>query len=103
MFQKLFYSLTNVTLGVIEFLLGFRIILKLFGASASAPFVFWIYETTQPLLKPFIGAFPSPHLDGGFLIEFSSFFALIVFSFIGYLIDSFFTQLRQIDSQYNQP
>lgn len=96
MFGPLFYTLTNAILGIIEFLLGFRIILKLFGASASAPFVKWIYETTQPLLFPFIGAFPSPRIEGGLIIEFSSLFALIVFAFAGYLIDNMFFGLKRI-------
>lgn len=99
MFQKLFYTLTNTVLAIIEFLLSFRIILKFFGASASAPFVFWIYETTQPLLKPFIGAFPSPRVEGGFIIEFSSLFALIVFAFIGYLIDNLLLQIKHQPSK----
>ena len=90
MFQPLFYTLSNTILGIVEFLLSLRIVLKLFGASQSAPFVAWIYETTQPLLFPFIGAFPSPRLEGGFIIEFSSLFALIVFAFIGYLVDRLF-------------
>lgn len=90
MFQPLFYTLSTTILGIVEFLLSLRIILKLFGASPTAPFVSWIYETTQPLLVPFIGAFPSPRLEGGFIIEFSSLFALIVFAFIGYLVDRLF-------------
>lgn len=95
MFGSLFYTLTNLILGIIEFLLGFRIVLKLFGASAGAPFVKWVYETTQPLLAPFIGAFPSPRVEGGIIIEFSSLFALIVFAFIGYLIDNIFRVMGQ--------
>ena len=94
MYRSLFYTLTNTILGIVEFLLSFRIILKLFGASASAPFVSWIYETTQPLLTPFIGAFPSPRLEGGLVIEFSSLFALIVFAFVGYLIDNLVFKIR---------
>lgn len=96
MYKPLFYTLTNTILGIIEFLLGFRVILKLFGASPSAPFVRWIYETTQPLLSPFIGAFPSPRIEGGLIIEFSSLFALVVFAFIGYLIDNAFLAVKQV-------
>jgi uncharacterized protein YggT (Ycf19 family) len=77
--------LINFILNLIEGLLMLRIILKLFGASTRAPFVTWVYETTQPLLGPFLGMFPSPLLTGGFIIEFSSLFALIVYAFVGYL------------------
>ncbi|MFZ2152537.1 MAG: YggT family protein [Microgenomates group bacterium] len=99
MFKPLFYSLTSIILGIVEFLLGFRIILKLFGASAGAPFVYWIYETTQPLLKPFIGAFPSPRLEGGLVIEFSSLFALIVYAFVGYLLDNIYRQINSLENR----
>ena len=77
--------LISFILNLVEGLLMLRIILKLFGASMAAPFVTWAYETTQPLLTPFIGMFPSPLLTGGFIIEFSSLFALIVYAFVGYL------------------
>ena len=96
MFESLFYTLTNAILSIVELLLSFRIILKFLGASPSAPFVSWIYETTQPLLAPFIGAFPSPGIQGGFVVEFSSLFALIVFAFIGYLVDSLFHQVKAL-------
>ena len=78
-------SITNL----IEALLGLRIILKLFGASQSALFVRWVYETTQPLLSPFMGMFPASRLTGGFVIEFSSLFALMISAFIGYVAIEF--------------
>lgn len=78
--------LTNLILGFIEILIGLRIILKLFGANASVPFVNWVYETSQPLLAPFLGIFPSPVINGSFLIEFSAIFALIVYALLAYLI-----------------
>ena len=77
--------LVNGVTSLIEGVLGLRIILKLFGSSTIAPFVRWIYETTDQLLTPFSGMFPAPKLTGGFVIEFSSLFALIVYSVIGYL------------------
>lgn len=83
---KLIAFLVNLVTSLIEGLLGLRIVLKLLGASTVAPFVSWIYETTQPLLTPFAGMFPSPKLPEGFVIEFSALFALVVYAFIGYLI-----------------
>ncbi len=73
-------------LGVIEFFILFRIILKLFGANPNTSFVSWIYETSRGLIAPFAGIFPSPVIDGAFVIEFSSIFALIVYALIGYFI-----------------
>jgi hypothetical protein len=72
---------------VIEILIGLRILLKLFGASTQAPFVDWIYQTSQPLVSPFLGIFPSARIEGPFLIEISAIFALIIYLFIHYILD----------------
>lgn len=79
-------SLVNGIITLVELLISVRIILKLFGASTTAPFVSWVYETTAPLLEPFIGMFPSPNLTGGFVLEFSAIFGLLVYAFIGYAL-----------------
>ncbi|HKB88756.1 MAG TPA: YggT family protein [Patescibacteria group bacterium] len=71
---------------VVVSLLGLRIILKLLGASTVAPFVTWIYDTTKPLLAPFQGMFPSPDIAPRLTLEFSAIFAIVTYSFVGYLI-----------------
>lgn len=74
--------------------LGLRIILKLLGASSTAPFVSWVYENTRPLLAPFQGMFPSADLAPRLTLEFSSIFAIVIYAFVGYfLIDI----IRMID------
>lgn len=80
-------------MGLVEFLISLRIVLKLFGASTKAPFVTWVYETTKPLLFPFEGMFPSSTLHTGFVLEVSALFALLVYAFIGFLLESVVTQL----------
>lgn len=79
-------GLVSFVTTLVEGLLALRILLKLFGASTAAPFVRWVYETTQPLLNPFSGMFPSPQVSGGFVLEFSSIFALLVYAFVGFVI-----------------
>ncbi len=79
-------ALVQVVASLVELVLGLRIVLKLFDANPSTPFVNWVYQTTQPLLTPFEGMFPSPTLTGGFVIEFSTVFALMAYAFIGYLL-----------------
>jgi hypothetical protein len=96
MLRQLVLSLTDVIISLVELLIGLRVVLKLFGASTRAPFVSWVYETTQPLLTPFIGMFPSPKLDGVFLIEFSALFALIVYGLAGYLISNIISSISQL-------
>jgi uncharacterized protein YggT (Ycf19 family) len=82
-------GLTNFLSGVIELLIGLRIFLKFFGANQAAPFVSWIYETTDPLLSPFQGMFPSPEIASGFQLEISALFALLVYAFLAYLVIEF--------------
>lgn len=79
-------GMLNILIGFAETAIALRILLKLMGASVTAPFVRWVYDMSQPLISPFIGMFPSPTLSGPFTIEFSAIFALFVYMFIGYLI-----------------
>lgn len=78
-------NLTNIVIDVVVTFLGLRFLLKFFGASATAPFVQWIYNTTNSLLWPFRGIFPT-EIEGGFIIEFSTLFAIIAYILVGYLI-----------------
>lgn len=80
-------KLADLIFGFIEIVLGMRVFLKLLGASSSAPFVHWVYETSQPLLTPFQGMFRSSVLNGGFVIEPSTLFALLAYALIGYAIN----------------
>lgn len=79
-FAVLIFSLVGV-------LLMFRFVLKFLGANAASPFVAFIYENTQPLLEPFLFAFPTPSISGRFVIEFTTLFAMFVYTFISYLIE----------------
>jgi uncharacterized protein YggT (Ycf19 family) len=81
---QILIAFINLVANLVEGLLLLRMTLKLFGARTVAPFVSWVYQTTDPLLTPFAGMFPTPSLTGGFVIEFSSLFALMVYAFIGY-------------------
>lgn len=87
------YFLTTAIFSIVELLIGVRVVLKLFGASAMAPFVAWVYETTGPLLTPFAGVFPNPQISGGFVLEFSALFALIVYALAGYLVSNLISGL----------
>jgi uncharacterized protein YggT (Ycf19 family) len=93
MFKRYIFTVSDLIIGLIEFLLTLRLLLKLLGASASAPFVQWIYATTSPLLAPFEGMFPTSTLPVGFILEVSTLFALISYAFLGVLIESVLTQL----------
>lgn len=79
-------ELANFVFGLIDLLLIFRFILKLLAANPQAEFVAWVYNTTQPLLNPFLAAFPTPQVKGGFTLEFTTLFAIFVYTFVGYLV-----------------
>ena len=83
-------GVVNLMLTIVGVILSLRFILKLFGANAQNDFVNWVYETSAEIIGPFRGIFPAPNLDG-FVIEFSTIFAIVVYAILGmlafYLID----------------
>ncbi len=78
--------------GFIEFLLGMRFVLRLFGANPASNFVAWIYDWSTPLVTPFAGIFgqnPTVHGLGVVtrsVFDWTALIALVVYSFIGILI-----------------
>lgn len=76
-------TLIQYVVGLVEILIILRVILRLFGASTRAPFAGWVYQTSQPLLKPFEGLFPSPIVDGTFVVDFSALFAATMYALLG--------------------
>lgn len=86
---KLIQALFTFTFGLVEFILAFRFILKLLGANPAAPVVEWVYQTSQPLLQPFLFAFPQPRLQG-FVLEFTTLFAIFTYAVVGYILQEVF-------------
>lgn len=84
--SKVMQEMSRFIFGLIDILLVFRFVLKLLAANSQAGFVAWVYNTTQPLLNPFLMAFPTPKASGGFTLEFTTLFAIFAYTFIGYLV-----------------
>lgn len=84
--MKLLKDLATFVFGLVELLLVFRFVLKLLGAAPKAQFVEWVYDTTLPLLQPFLFAFPTPSIKGGFTLEFTTLFAIFTYAFASYLL-----------------
>ena len=63
---------------VVEVLIVLRLILMLFAANSSAAFTSWVYDSTDPLVEPFSGVFPTLDLAGIITLELSSLLALIL-------------------------
>ena len=96
--SKILKDLAIFVFGLIELLLVFRFILKLFGASSQANFVAWVYETTQPLLTPFLLAFPTPQISGRFVLEFTTLFAIFAYAFLGYVLQEILEIMAKSES-----
>ena len=99
-FARIIIYTIEVVLTIVGIFVGLRIILKLLGANAETPFVNWIYQTSSGLVAPFAGMFPSPVIEGGFIIEFSSIFALVVYSILGYLLIEMLEYVSYNSSRY---
>lgn len=85
-----FSYLVSLVIGIIEAILGLRVILRLFGANPGTGFVQWVYDTSASLMEPFAGIFPTATVTPGFAIDFSAIFAMIVYAVIGYLLKLLF-------------
>lgn len=70
---------------VIGALLAVRLVLRVFGADPSAPFVSAVYGVTAPLVAPFVGIF-GPGPVGGNVLEIHSLVALGVYALLAWLL-----------------
>jgi uncharacterized protein YggT (Ycf19 family) len=76
----------GLLIGGIEVILIFRLILKLASADTRAEVVQWIYKFSEPFLQPFLMAFPTPSIKGGYQLEFTTIFAIFGYAFLGYVL-----------------
>lgn len=95
-----YYSL-NVAITLIEFFLGFRVLLKLLGANSS-PFVNWIYSLSQGLLDPFHGMFDDYVTAGGKTLEFSVLFAIAFYALMYYFLVQLLILASDVVKKNNQ-
>lgn len=83
---NIFSRIFDVVFTFFEFLLSIRFILLMFKMSASTSWlVSWVYETSNPFVKPFSGIFQQLNL-WGFVIDFTTLFALIAYGVLGMLV-----------------
>ncbi|MGH2537720.1 MAG: YggT family protein [Candidatus Promineifilaceae bacterium] len=71
--------------GILEVMLGLRIVLLLIGANAANPFAQFVYGMTDVFLWPFQGLTGSPSA-GNMVLEIPTFFAMIVYALIGWVL-----------------
>ena len=78
-------ALMGLLFGVLEGLIGIRILLKLIGANAANAFASFIYNITAIFLAPFSGLTATP-AAGGMVLEISSIIAMIVYALIAWAV-----------------
>jgi len=84
--MNLLLYLSDFVFGLAEMMLVLRLVLRLMGANATAPFVMWVYDTTKPLLAPFVGIFPATAVEGRFSLDFTTLFAILIFALANALL-----------------
>ena len=90
----LLQNLTNLFVGIVTAFLGLRFIFRLFNANTANDFVEWLYRVSDQLLEPFRGIFPATELEPGYVIEFSTLFAMVAYALIGFLVLALVDALR---------
>ena len=85
MVARFIVGLINFFLGLAEIFLGLRIFFRLLAANPNVSFVQWIYTSSNVLLQPFRGIFPTAVIARNRIVDFSAIFAMIVYGLVALL------------------
>ena len=75
-----------LVLGIVEIIIGLRVLLLLIGANPESPFAAFIYNLSAIFLLPFAGLVGDP-AAGGMVLEISSIIAMLVYALLAWGID----------------
>jgi len=92
------YQAVWYVLGVIEVLLAFRVLLKLFGANTYSGFTSFIYSVSSPFSQPFAGIFGTT-VSLHSVFEWSTLIAMAVYAVIAYGIVALFQMVKPTNPQ----
>jgi hypothetical protein len=87
------YQVIWYVLGIIEVVLAFRILLKLFGANTQSGFTSFIYSISSPFSLPFSGIFGVTGISE-MIFEWSTIIAMIVYAIVAYGIVALFQLVK---------
>lgn len=82
MIVRFVVGLINFFLWLVEVFLALRFILRFFAADPTNGFVHWIYNSSDVLMQPFRGIFPSTVIGNNHVVDFSALFAMVVYGLI---------------------
>jgi hypothetical protein len=87
-YRQIIYKVTQLIwlfFGILEALIGFRIVLRLIAANPSNWFTAFVYQLTDIFLWPFQNIVVNPSVQG-FVLEISSFIAMLVYALVGWAV-----------------
>jgi uncharacterized protein YggT (Ycf19 family) len=82
MVTLLVLGLINFFLAIAEIFLGVRVLLRFFAANPDNGFVQWVYNSSDVLMQPFRGVFPTEVIGHNHVVDFSALFAMVVYGLI---------------------
>ncbi len=83
--------------GLLEIILAFRFILKLFAANPNAGFSSFIYGLSYPFASPFLNVFRISRVDGN-IFEWTTLLAMIVYLLVAWGIVKIFTMSKTVST-----
>ncbi len=84
-------------LGLVEVLLIFRFLLKLFAANSEAGFSSFIYTITYFLAAPFLNVFQISQVEGN-IFEWTTLLAMLVYALIAWGITTLFVMSKEVST-----
>src|ERR1700722_9249287 len=81
--------------GLLEVLLAFRFLLKLFGANPYAGFSSFIYGATYPFAAPFLSVFRITSVQGS-IFEWTTLLAMVVYWLIAVALTNLFVMGKTV-------
>lgn len=78
-------QLVWLLLGLVNGLIGLRVLLKLIGANPASPFAALIYRLTDVFLWPFFGLTAVPQFNN-FVLEIPSIIAMLVYALLAWVL-----------------
>ena len=83
--------------GLLEAVLAFRFVLKLFGANQAAGFTSFIYGVTYPFAAPFLSVFKLSNVNGS-IFEWTTLLAMLVYWLIAMAIVKLFLMGKTVST-----
>ncbi len=86
-------------LGIIEVLLAFRFLLRLFAANPNAGFTEFIYSASYPFAAPFLGVFNQAVIEStGSVFEWTTLLAMAVYWLIAWGLATLFAGSKTVST-----